>query len=350
MTHDKPTLATVAAAAGVSRMTVSNAYNRPDQLSAATRERVLAVAAELGYPGPDPAGRSLRSGRVGAVGVLLTDRLSNAFADPGLVALMRGLTDGLSVAQLAMLLVPVEADQDGTLVRQALVDAFVVGAVPPDVPAMAAVLSRRQPVVTVGQPRVPTVPFVGIDNAAAAALAAEHLLGLGHRRFGVLGLTGGAPSRPGRAIPTTRLGIRNRVDGFVAALAAVRPRLPRPALVDAEDNTVAAGVRAASRLLGRPAGGRPSAIFAVTDVLALGVLQAAGELGLRVPADLSVVGFDDIEEAARAEPPLTTVSQSLYRQGKEAARAVLALLAGRRPRASRITPVLQVRASTAPPA
>ena len=107
MEAERPTLDTVAKAAGVSRMTVSNAYNRPDQLSAATRERVLQVAAELGYGGPDPAGRTLRRGRSGTIGVVLSDHLSRAFSDPGMVANLHGLATALGEARLALLLLPV---------------------------------------------------------------------------------------------------------------------------------------------------------------------------------------------------------------------------------------------------
>ena len=124
MTPERPTLDTVAQAAGVSRMTVSNAYNRPDQLSATTRERVLAAAAALGYSGPNPAGRSLRRGRAGAVGVLLTEQLSYAFSDPGMVEFMRGLIGELGAARQAVLLVPGETDNDGSLVMNAIV--FVI--------------------------------------------------------------------------------------------------------------------------------------------------------------------------------------------------------------------------------
>ena len=125
-TRPPATLASLAAELGISRTTVSNAYNRPDQLSAATRERVLAVAAELGYGGPDPAGRSLRSGRAGSVGVLLTENLTYAFTDPGLVQFLRGVADEMSAAGMAMLLLPADADRDGALVRSAIVDAFIV--------------------------------------------------------------------------------------------------------------------------------------------------------------------------------------------------------------------------------
>src|SRR5277367_1893874 len=103
---ERPTLDTVAAAAGVSRMTVSNAYNRADQLSAATRERVLEVARQLGYPGPDPTAASLRLGRTGTVGVVLTERLPYAFTDPGLVTILHGIATALSDAGNALLLVP----------------------------------------------------------------------------------------------------------------------------------------------------------------------------------------------------------------------------------------------------
>ena len=92
----RPTLDTVAQAAGVSRMTVSNAYNRPDQISGQTREKVLRIAAELGYAGPDPAARSLRRGRAGTVGVLLTERLPYAFADPGMLAFLHGVATELA--------------------------------------------------------------------------------------------------------------------------------------------------------------------------------------------------------------------------------------------------------------
>ena len=151
MTEDRPTLDTVAKLAGVSRMTVSNAYNRPDQLSAATRERVLLAAEELGYPGPDPAGRSLRRGRSGAVGVLLAEGLGYSFTDPGLVSFMRGLAGELGAAGQAMLMVPAESDADGSLVRSAIVDAFILCAMDERDPAVSAVRARRLPIVTAGR-------------------------------------------------------------------------------------------------------------------------------------------------------------------------------------------------------
>lgn len=341
MSDDKPTLDTVAEAAGVSRMTVSNAYNRPDQLSAATRERILAVAAELGYPGPDPAGRSLRRGHADAVGVLLSEDLSAAFSDPGLVAFLAGVADQLGRARKAMLLIPAEADVDGSLVRDAIVDAFITCSVGADHPSITAALARRLPVVGAGTPCPAGVPFVGVDNRRGGAIVAEHLLGLGHRRFGVVTrATGGRASAP-------RTGLRQRFDGF--AQAVHEAGLPDKAIVSvaADESSIVAGRAAGQQLFGEPVRERPTAVFAVTDALALGVLDAAREAGLDVPAQVSVVGFDDIAAAARSHPPLTTLAQSLRGQGEHAARMALRLVEGKTVRSPRVDAELVVRGTTA---
>jgi DNA-binding LacI/PurR family transcriptional regulator len=334
MTSGRPTLDDVAALAGVSRMTVSNAFNRPDQLSAATRLRVLASAAQLGYAGPDPAARSLRRGRAGAVGVLLTERLSYAFTDPGMVELLRGVAGALSDAGQGLLLVPTLEDAGEGLVRDSLVDAFIVCQVPVGSPAFAAVRARRLPVVTVGSPRVPGIPFVGIDNEREGRAVARHLLDLGHSRLAVIDV-----------LDRDRPGLRARARGFSEQVRAV---LGDGAVTvhGAERNDRASGTAAAAQVLGRR--GAPTAIFAVTDVLALGVLEHAGRVGIAVPGRLSVAGFDDVPEAARADPPLTTVRQRLSDQGRAATTIVLGLVAGEKVRPPRLPPQLVVRASTGP--
>jgi DNA-binding LacI/PurR family transcriptional regulator len=357
----RPTLRTVADAAGVSPMTVSNAYNRPDQLSVGTRDRVLLVAAQLGYAGPSPAGRSLRRGRSDTVGVLLTERLPYAFADPGLLALLHGLASGLAEAGQALLLVPTDLPPrpgDGVsaptgalsvvrtgIVQTAIVDALVLCSLSPDDPAVTAAIARRIPLVTVGSPRLPGVPFVGIDNEQAAAAAALHLFELGHRRIGVVSVPRGsyADGRPART------GIRDRVTGFLTTLRESGISPGSVAVIEASGHSQSAGAIAAAELLRLPPRRRPTAIFAVTDVLALGVLQAASELGLDVPTALSVVGFDDIAEASRTVPPLTTVAQPLFEQGRATAALVLAQIAGRTVRSPRLRTHLTVRGTTGPP-
>jgi DNA-binding LacI/PurR family transcriptional regulator len=343
MTPGRPTLETVAQAAGVSAMTVSNAYNRPDQLSEETRARVLAVAKELGYAGPDPAGRSLRTRRADTIGVLLTEQLPYAFADPGLVSFLHGLASGLADAGQALLLVPTEGNAEHAHVRNALVDGFVLTSLVAGHPAVADVLGRRLPVVSWGQPKIPGVPRICVDNARAAAKAARHLLELGHTSFGVV--TFGEPASPTQ-VTGVQLGMRARVSGFLRALDAGGIDPASVSVVAAARNSRAAGREAAARML---ADRHPTAVFGVTDVLALGVLDAATSGGLDVPQQLSVVGFDDVAAAAASMPPLTTVAQSLFDQGRLAASVVLDQVAGRAVRIPPIRTEVVVRGSTAAP-
>ena len=180
MTPERVTLATVAEALGVSAMTVSNAYNRPEKLSAELRSRVLAKAEELGYAGPNALARSLRRGRTGVLGVVLGEALTYAFEDPATVEFFRGLAS----AGIALQLVPATgSEDDAALVLDAAVDAFVVYALPDGHPLVEAVLRRRLPVVVQSAPRLECHPFVAIDERAAAAAAADHLRALGHSRL-----------------------------------------------------------------------------------------------------------------------------------------------------------------------
>ena len=344
----RPTLETVARAAGVSPMTVSNAYNRPDQMSEQTRARVLEVARELGYPGPDPAGRSLRRRRADTIGVLLTERLPYAFADPGMVAFLHGVATGLADAGQALLLLPTEGNAEYAHVRNALVDGFVVTSLAPGHPAVADVLGRRLPVVSWGYPRIAGVPRIGVDNARAAAKAARHLLELGHTSFGIVTLGDPTTASDGAAaVPGVQLAMRARVSGFLKELAAGGVDPSAVAVVGAARNARLAGFEAARLLMaGRR---RPTAVFGVTDVLALGVLDAAASVGVSVPGEMSVVGFDDVAAAATSVPPLTTVSQSLFDQGRLAASVVFDQVAGREVKIPPIRTELVVRGSTAKP-
>src|SRR5690349_4440386 len=161
------TLQTVADEVGVSRSTVSNAYSRPDQLSPELRARILDVAGRLGYPGPHPAARSLRRGRVDAIGVLFTADLATAFTDPYAVAYLRGLAQAAQVRETSLLLIPLpNADEEGALraVRNAAVDAFCVYCIPDWYGALDVIRARGLPVVTGAHPESlpPGVCFVGI--------------------------------------------------------------------------------------------------------------------------------------------------------------------------------------------
>jgi len=334
---ERPTLDTVAAAAGVSRMTVSNAYNRPDQLSPETRRRVLQVASQLGYSGPDPTAASLRLRRTGTIGVVLTERLPYAFADPGLVTILHGIATELSDSGTALLLVPAHAEGGDSQLRHALVDAVILCSVSPKNPAVAAARDRQVPMITVGAPRLPHVPRVGSNNRQSAAEVARHLLDLGHRQLAVLTTVTDEPR--GRVRPI----FHERVRGFSDEVRAAGGEL---SVICAGDNSRPAGRDAVADALRSPKRQRPTALFAVTDILAIGVLDAAAEAGLNVPRQLSVAGFDDIAAAASTVPPLTTVAHDLFGQGRAAARLARRLIAGETVRPPRIKTELVIRNST----
>jgi DNA-binding LacI/PurR family transcriptional regulator len=184
----RPTLDDVASAVGVSRATVSNAYNRPDQLSSGLREEILRAAKRLGYAGPDPVARSLATQRTGAIAFMLDRGLSAAFSDPALSITLDALATTVGPTGHALLLLPGGDDggprADRVLAAQA--DLAVAYSLADGAPALRAVRRRGLPLVVIDHPVIPGAARVGIDDRGGAAAAARHLLELGHRRFGIL--------------------------------------------------------------------------------------------------------------------------------------------------------------------
>src|SRR3954462_13792427 len=212
-------------------MTVSNTYNRPDQVSPPTRERVLEAARRLGYAGPDPAAASLRLRRSRTVGVVLTERLPYAFADPGLITILHGIATELSGAGNALLLVPAFGADGESLLRHAIVDALILCSLDGDARVAAAARERSLPVVTVGNPRLPKVPHIGPDNRRAAAEIAQYLLELGHRRFGLITTVTGQHRAPARPI------FHERVTGFRDTVLGAGVQPGELAVAQAADNS-----------------------------------------------------------------------------------------------------------------
>jgi DNA-binding LacI/PurR family transcriptional regulator len=322
------TLATLARELGVSKATISNAYNHPDRLSAALRRRILDTAERLGYPGPNPAAATLSRGRVGAIGVVFFDdaayALSFAFTDPAHALFLQGIADTCGRAGVGLVLV---GGQRADLVRTALVDGFICQCDVPDDERIAAGLARGVPVVIVdGQPPA-GMPSVRVDDRLGASLSARHLLGLGHHRLAVLS----APLAPTGATPAdldphrqddVRYGVvRDRLRGYRSAVEAVGLAWSSVPIAAASPYGQNAARRATNLLL--DAADRPTGLLAMTDELALGALSAATDRGIPVPEELSIVGFDDIPAAARARPALTTVHQPHYRKGARAAQYLL---------------------------
>jgi DNA-binding LacI/PurR family transcriptional regulator len=363
--QDRPGVVAVARVAGVSPSTVSNAFNRPERLSPALRERVLHAAAQLGYGGPDPAARSLRSGRAGAIAVVFRRSLAVALEDPGTTELVRGMAEAIGPRALGLVLVPgpEEHASSGPAVRNAAADGLIVYSMPSDDPLFEATRQRRLPTVIVDSPApadVATLPgatmpaglhFVGIDDQAAAETAVEHLIGLGHRRVAILsfGLSAYAQAGPAdareQAVATASVS-RARLQGCARAMAAAGLDWSRVPVEQAPiHNIEAARIRAHALLERAPSA---TALFAFSDTLALGARLAALERGLSLPGDLSIVGFDDTAPDGEG---LTTVHQPLRDKGRIAAERVLHALTDDPPAAAyELLPTrLVIRGSTAPP-
>ena len=317
------TLQTVADAVGVSRMTVSNAFSRPSRLSAELRERILAVAEELGYAGPDPAARAFARGSTGVVGILVTSRLQDLFADEVSSAFLGGIADGLTGSGLSLTLLSTQEEVGGRVpARDVPMDATLVYTYRYDADSLRWLHRRGLPLVLLDQEPIPGIASVNIDDHGGAQQAAEHLLQLGHRRIGIvtIGLTEpfGVQDDPFAAPAADDVYIaRQRIQGWMQACrdAGVSPTLVRQPKMPYQPESD--GYAALNAMLDADPG--ITAVLCYSDRFAHGVLAAAHDRGMRVPEELSIVGFDDSPMAANLRPPLTTVSQDPIEKGQVAA-------------------------------
>lgn len=314
----RPTMADVAAAAGVSTMSVSYTYNQPTRVSAATRDRVRAAAAQLGYTGPHRAAQSLRSGKTNNLGVVLTEKLTYSFENAQARAFLSGIAEACLDTNTGLVLLPnsgIGSDLDR--IRDAHVDGFVLWTTVIDDPMLDVAVGTGKPICIQGGPSHPGTQLVGIDDAEAA------------ETIGAVGIRG-AKHPAVISFPRNRDRVVEIVDGpdpdkATFPVTAARLAGYRRAVVDAgfdwsdvpvsfvAVNTRAEGRVAAAELI--EAG--VDAILCTSDDLALGVLDAASEM--------TVTGWDNSEAAREAD--ITTVAQSLYDQGLNAARWVLGTIA-----------------------
>lgn len=345
---ERVTLAGVAARAGVSPSTASLAFSGSGPVAAATRERVLDAARELGYLGPDPIARSLRRGRSGIVGALIGERLLYAFRDPVAAALLDGLAEALTPEGTGLLLLSGDAARTGPTPEQVSrmpVDAVVFATCgADDDPLLDVFLSRGVPIVAVDGPDRPDLVLLDVDDYGGTLDLVRHLAELGHRRVGVVTL----PLRlDGRSGPVDDA--RRAVIGFADCrhrLAAVEDVFGPVEVTEASANDIDEGQRVARQLLTRQ---RPTAVVAQSDLLAVGDMRAAAAMGIDVPAELSVVGFDGIDTPWLGEHTLTTVVQPSAEKGRTAGQMVTRLLAGERPDNVRLPVRVHIGSTSAPP-
>ncbi len=342
MTHGvagrSPVMADVARIAGVSHQTVSRVLNHHPNVRPATRDRVLAAIEELGYR-RNLSARALVTRRTNTLGVVAFDTTLYGPASTlfGLEQAARDAGYFISIVSLKTINRKTVGEALDYLAAQA-VDGLI--AIAPQVEAAAAVsaLQGNVPVVAVEGGEADGMPVVAVDQVRGAELATRHLLDLGHRTVWHV------------AGPVDWLEADGRQRGWRATLQNAGREVPP---VVEGDWSPRSGYAAGRRIIDEARAGRATAVFVANDQMALGLLRAFDESGIRVPHDVSVVGFDDIPEAEFLTPPLTTVRQDFAEVGRKSIALLLDLMeTGPRPEAERIVvpPVLVTRASSTAPA
>jgi LacI family transcriptional regulator len=333
----KATIRDIARHAGVSVATVSRVINGRPDVAPDTRDAVLRQIRAHNFTTNRNA-RALSVGRTGLVGFTVPNVYAEYFT-----LILSGATEALYEQDMRVVLCPTlhEHEREVTLLEGLMhgtTDAAIL-LLPTETPDELQALQAHGYPFVVADPRLPLdegIPAVSAAHWAGAKAATDHLLSLGHRRIGLI--TG----------ERGWVATEDRLNGYQSALAAAGV-LPDPELVTEGDFLIGSGNPAACRLLDLDE--PPTAIFASNDNMAMGAMQAARERGLRLPEDLSVVGFDDFEMARVVTPKLTTVRQPLEELGRTAVSLLMRLIDGQRVEALRVelSTKLVVRESTAPP-
>ena len=321
------TINDIARIAGYSKTSVSFAFNDPSRISETAREKILAIAGELGYV-PDPVARNLTLGTHGTIGLLLPETIATAFQNSHLSQVVQGIGEICERENHSLTLIPPRRESLLEGVRSAAVDGLITLGLEPGTDIVELIRQRHLPFVTIDGQDGGGFPVVGIDDRAAAAAAMNHVLDLGHRRIAVVcfvdepQLTGVSPVRAAR-MAGYREALEARGVAVTAAGAQGAAGAPDARFWECE-SSMAGGREAAERIL--DSGDAPTAVVTMSDVIGLGVLEYLGEAGRRVPRDVSVVGFDDIPEATLVRPQLTTVSQYGLEKGRRAAEILMRLI------------------------
>ena len=309
------TISDVARHARVSPASVSAAFNDPAQLSDTTVTRILAIARRLGYA-PNPHARALLSRRAGVLGVLFPQAVATVFANPFFSAFLEGVGSMTDERGIGLLTVSPALGSLARAIAAAPVDGFVIVGLDETHVEVAPLRKRGVPFVIVdGDAEVAS--SVNVDDEAGAYAAARHLLDRGHRDLLVLGF-----EMPAEQVASPRGVARRRLAGYRRAFTQ------RAIAFEAIPTAVSlsGGDEAFDRAFA--AGRRPTALLAVSDIMAIGAMRAAHRAGLRVPHDLEVIGFDDVPLAGASHPTLSTVHQPIAEKGRAATRLLLGELDG----------------------
>ncbi len=307
----KMTLEEIGKLAGVSRSTVSRVVNRQPDVKAEVRERVMEVIRETGFV-PNSAARSLATQRSGILGLVIPRSVATFFGDPYFARLTQGITQACNARGYMLSLFLFHSNNDEELLLPRLsqgsfLDGVIVQATRDDDPIIPQLMKAALPFLVVG--RLNTMPegvsFIDVDNVSGAYKAVEHLINLGHER--IAHITGSLDNRASL----------DRLIGYKNALAAHNLPVDENLIVDGAF-TEDGGYEATRDLLPH----QPDAIFAASDIMAIGALRALKDAGLQVPNDVAVVGFDDLLSSYQTEFALTTIRQPILRFGVSAVEVI----------------------------
>lgn len=343
MKPGRVTMQDVADLAGVSKSTVSLAFRDSKKLAESTVSRVMQVADSLGYT-QDPAARMLRTRKTNSLGILLPQQIDRILENPYYSMFMQGVGAICQREGLTLLLVPPLRGSMLKAIPYAAVDGFIVCGLEEDRGEVSALKQRGVPAVMVDGETHDGLSSISLDESPSTIELIRHVLSLGHQRIALLVIDTDEANDP----LLWRGSVRRRMDATLTALAEAGLSLDNPNIsIMQVPCTREGGATAFAHLWSQHE--RPTAIVAFSDVIALGVLEAAHRAGVDVPSELSITGFDDIEEAASAFPPLTTVHQPIVTKGRLAAEFLVNAMAGvnKGPRHERLAATLFIRDSTA---
>jgi len=316
------TIKKIAEKVGLSVTSVSFAFNNPSRLPEATVQRILEVAEEVGYI-PDPVARSMSTGRTGTLGILVPQPFTEIIRNPFLYEFLEGVAEVCTTAGYSLMIVPPLEGSVRRAISVAAVDGFLTLGLELFKSTMRVLSQRDVPFVMVDSDTIEGVSAINVDEVSGARAAMAYILHEGHRDIAILGIRSGKDGRYQEYTGT----LRRRMEGYLSALATFNLELDQQRIQLIEcSSTTTGGQNGFRRLWERKK--HPTAVVAMSDIIAIGVIDAATQKGVKVPEELSVIGFDDISISKLINPALTTMSQPIQLKGKLAAENLVRCIEG----------------------
>lgn len=340
----RPNIKDIADRAGVSKTAVSFAFNKPERLSQATLQHIMKIAEELGYT-PDPLARSMTTRKTGAIGLLLPQPIPEIIRNPSIPEFIEGIGEVCTEAGLSLLLVPPLKGSIQRAIVNAAVDGILTLGLEEHKATMVVLRQRGVPYVTVDSDPISGAPAVNIDDELGACNVMRTVLQAGHRRISILAIRSGKLGHYQEYAGT----LRHRVDGYLEALSEYGLTIDGRNVHLVECPSTEKGGEAGFQAIWKRKR-HPTAIVAMSDIIAIGAMKAAQAEGIRVPEELSIAGFDDIPLAGLIRPALTTVAQPMNRKGRLAAELLIQTINGTAEPVHHLLPTeLVIRESVVPP-